>query len=328
MLVDVIMTTYAGRQVWITEAIDSVLRQTYPDWRLTVVDDASPDDKSSFVRERYASERDRIEVVRLERNRGHFGAKMEGIRRTSREAIAFIDDDDRWHPQKLELQADRLRRPPRVEAVHTDVHYIDEAGEIIAGVADRQNARRAAIDYETMDAREQARSLFAYYSIRSASTLVLREALDRAGGFDEKYLGTAEQDFWVRFAATGHRLAHVAAPLYDRRVHGGNMSLASPVTNLDARLEATDRLVAAFPFLEDLAEARKSGWLKAAVAASLRQGDAAAARRAVRELIRREGLRPELGGAWVLSWLGPLRRPMLRARAALKKERPPQPYGE
>ena len=318
MDVDVILTTHAGRHGWLTEAIDSILAQTYPTWHLTVIDDASPDDKAAFVRERYAEHGDRIRVVRLDQNQGPYGAKTAGIERTSREAMSFLDDDDRWHPEKLARQVERLAQAPQVHGVHTDVRYIDADGSVIPNVAESQNARRAAIDWDGMDEEAQARSLFGNYSMRSASTLVLRTAFERAGGFDDSLPGAADSEFWVRFVASGHRLGHIAVPLYDRRVHSSNNSSRDPVAVLPNRLRATEKLVTAFPYLEDLAKARKVRWVRTALRASLEQGDGATIRALARQLQELGGAGTEVTAAMVLSRIGPLRRPLMRARRAIR----------
>src|SRR5438093_13099385 len=108
MRVDVILKAYGGRR-WIHEAVESVLAQTYPDWRLKVVDDACPEATGEYIAGRFG--KDRITVIRLDENRGPIGAQLAGIRATSGDAIALIDQDDRRHPQTLARAAARVPRP-------------------------------------------------------------------------------------------------------------------------------------------------------------------------------------------------------------------------
>ena len=311
MQIDVILKTFKGRR-WIHEAIDSVLAQTYASWRLTVVDDACPEATGRYVEDRYQRERDRISIVRLHRNLGPLGAQIEGIKATSGDAVAFIDQDDRWHAEKLAMQVERLGQDPAVDGVHTDVRHVDPAGKEIEGSADRENAIRAEIDYQALDPADLARSLFSSYSLRVVTTLSSREALVRSGN-----LGVApltDTAFWVRFAASGHRLAHIPRPLVDRRIHPGQFSRSQRAGRLEAHLRATDELATAFPeLLGDLVPGRKERLLTEKLGVSLSEGDGRRAREAIRDLrgLGRTGM--PLAAGWLLSWTGPLQRPAARA---------------
>ena len=311
MDVDVIMPTFTGRREWLIEAIDSVLGQTYPDWRLVVIDDGSPDDKESYVRERYGHD-ERIAVIRLDSNSGPMAAKTAGIEHGTSELIAFLDDDDRWRPEKLELQIERLQRTPDVHAVHTDVHYMDAEGRAIPEITDRQNTSRAVIDWDAMDAREQARSLFSVYPLKHSTSLIVRDAFERVGGYDLSLHDGADKELWVRFAALGNRVAHIPKPLYDRRMHTANISRTDRLKFIDDKLFTTEKLVSAFPFLHDLAKARNRRILRDAVIAGLEEGRGARTRSLVRQLRATGDRGSDLAGAWALSWLGPLGRSAAR----------------
>lgn len=82
-------------------ALASVLRQTWSDLEVLVVDDASTDGTAEYLA-RFPDPR--VRVVRLDRQQGAGGARNEGLKRLRNEWIAFQDSDDCWAPRKLEKQ--------------------------------------------------------------------------------------------------------------------------------------------------------------------------------------------------------------------------------
>lgn len=105
-LVSIITPTYnCGK--YIKETIESVLNQTYPDWEMLIVDDCSNDDTEQIVRS-YLDD-DRIRYIRLENNSGAAIARNRAIKEARGRWIAFLDSDDLWMPEKLELQLDFMQ---------------------------------------------------------------------------------------------------------------------------------------------------------------------------------------------------------------------------
>lgn len=308
MLIDIVLTTFK-RPRWTGEAIESVLRQTYANWRLIVVDDASPDGTADDV-DKYARHDPRITLVRLEENLGPTGAKSVGIARGSGDVIAFLDSDDRWHERKLELQIARLKEKPGLRAVHTNVCHIDSDGIVIPGSADGENALRNTIPYDSLGPEELAEELMSKWSIRIVSAIVLRDAFEDAGGFDDTLSTAAEYDFWVRLAATGHAVGHLAIPAVDRRLHEGQVTRTERLVLQETRLYAVDRLIADYPWLTRAGKVRKASLLQEKAVWSISTGDGRSARAAMKQLVALNGLSAKLGVGWALSYFGPLQRPL------------------
>jgi glycosyltransferase involved in cell wall biosynthesis len=102
--VSIILPTYR-RPGFLHSAISSVLNQTFEDFELIVVDDASGDNTGEIV----GSFGDRrIRYVCLESNRGEAGARNAGLMKLDPRAefVAFLDDDDEWLPDKLRKQVE------------------------------------------------------------------------------------------------------------------------------------------------------------------------------------------------------------------------------
>lgn len=104
--VSIIMPTFNSEK-YIEDAIASVTAQTYTDWELLIVDDASLD-RTVEVAKRYADSDKRISVFRLNINGGPAQARNVGLQHASGEFVAFLDSDDLWMPEKLEKQLDYI----------------------------------------------------------------------------------------------------------------------------------------------------------------------------------------------------------------------------
>jgi glycosyltransferase involved in cell wall biosynthesis len=122
--VSVIIPTY-NRSAALRATADSVLRQSFPDWELVVVDDGSTDDTAEVARS-YTDPR--ISVI-TQPNGGHSAARNAGLERAVGEYVAFLDHDDRWRPEKLALQTAYLDQHPNCSLVYGAWETIDEEGK-------------------------------------------------------------------------------------------------------------------------------------------------------------------------------------------------------
>lgn len=108
--VSVIIPTYGGA-AHLGEAIQSVLDQTWADFELIVVNDASPDNTDEVMAQ---FEDPRIRYIRHETNRGVANARKTGVMASEGEIIAHLDQDDFFHPDKLRLHVEFLDRHPQI----------------------------------------------------------------------------------------------------------------------------------------------------------------------------------------------------------------------
>ena len=108
--VSVIIITH-NRSNLLGAAITSVLNQTFQDFEIIVVDDASKDDTGNVVQ---TFDDKRIRYIRHETNKGHAAARNTGLQNAVGEYIGFLDDDDAWLPEKLQRQVALLDGSPAV----------------------------------------------------------------------------------------------------------------------------------------------------------------------------------------------------------------------
>jgi teichuronic acid biosynthesis glycosyltransferase TuaG len=101
------MPTY-NSAFYLKDSINSVLKQTFEDWELIIVDDGSIDSSVSIINN-YLSDK-RIRLIALERNYGTAYARQIAINNSFGSFIAFLDSDDMWHQNKLSYQLDFMIR--------------------------------------------------------------------------------------------------------------------------------------------------------------------------------------------------------------------------
>ena len=125
-LVSIITPTYNSEK-YIAQTIQSVQNQTYSNWEMIIVDDASSDQTEAIVIE-FATVDHRIKFYKLHKNAGAGVARNQAVSMATGRYIAFLDSDDLWKPEKLQKQIDFLTTQ---NASFTFSFYecIDEAGK-------------------------------------------------------------------------------------------------------------------------------------------------------------------------------------------------------
>jgi glycosyltransferase involved in cell wall biosynthesis len=106
-LVSILTPTYNAEK-FIQATIESALNQTYQNWEMILVDDASTDETVSII-EQYAQNDDRIKLFKLPENRGNGFARNAALEKAIGKYIAYLDADDLWFPEKLEKQIQFLK---------------------------------------------------------------------------------------------------------------------------------------------------------------------------------------------------------------------------
>jgi len=120
--VSVVMPVH-NREMHVGDAIQSILDQTFHDWELLLINDASTDATKEII-QGYASQDTRIKVVNLDQNIGVSGARNIGHELAKGTYIAVLDSDDLAHPNRLARQVDYLEQHKQVVLVSSDTQYI------------------------------------------------------------------------------------------------------------------------------------------------------------------------------------------------------------
>jgi len=194
----------------VCDAIDSALGQTFRDLEVLVVDDGSTDDTPEVIRRRFGSE-PRLELLR-QANAGAGAARNRGIRRARGEYVAFLDSDDLWLPEKLELQIAHLDAHPAAGLVFCDL-FFEEPGRRVR----RFEATRFAGDTSLRGLVERG------FPLCTPAVVARRQALLEVGLFDETLRCAQDWDLWIRLLARTPAV-YVDRPMGIVRRRGGNLS--------------------------------------------------------------------------------------------------------
>lgn len=118
-LVSVIMC-FLNSEKFIREAIESVIQQTYDNWELILVDDGSTDDSTSIAKSYVERFTTRVRYFDHDghQNKGTSASYNLGIKNTKGEYIAFLDSDDIWLPQNLDIQVENMASNPDAGMVY------------------------------------------------------------------------------------------------------------------------------------------------------------------------------------------------------------------
>jgi glycosyltransferase involved in cell wall biosynthesis len=219
--VSIVMSVYNGER-FIRAAINSVLAQTFRDWELIVVDDASTDSTPAILAEYRDS---RIRVIRNDTNRKQAVCSNRGIALASGRYIARLDADDVSLPDRLSKQVAYLDANPEVTLVASAAHFIDESGKRVDFRAGGLNG--CDVNFT-----------FAWYCPVVHSSIVFRAEVARPpNGYDEdpEFWFTEDYEFMARIAFRG-RARVLAEPLIEYRIHPSSVT----ATNLQEQLREND----------------------------------------------------------------------------------------
>lgn len=193
-LVSVVLASY-NHVLFIKEAVESVLNQSYENLELIVLDDGSTDGTTEIV-EKIIDKR--LKLIKLTPNRRYHPRNL-GITMARGKYIAFQNSDDVWLPDKLKKQVEFMEKNKQTSVCFTRLEMIDEKGKNIKNSWAHKNL---AGENKNNDA--WLRLLFTSgFNFGIASALVRKEKIIKLGGFNESMVQMADYDLWVRLAGLG-----------------------------------------------------------------------------------------------------------------------------
>jgi glycosyltransferase involved in cell wall biosynthesis len=187
--VDVVMPAYNAAK-YIPIALDSVIAQTFEDWRVLLIDDGSKDNTAEIVapyKERLGEKLLYVQNV----NGGPARARNTALSMATGEFIAFLDADDIWLPNRLMESLKSFEGRPQVGLSYGFVSRIGDDGVVIDTFADRQKHGEGRI----------AEYIYTRAVDMPCLTITLRrKCIDEVGMFDEAIKGPEDRDLWLRIA--------------------------------------------------------------------------------------------------------------------------------
>jgi glycosyltransferase involved in cell wall biosynthesis len=183
-LVSVVIPTH-NRAHLLGRAVNSVLRQTFVDFELIVVDDASTDDTASVIGSLHDQ---RIKYTRHGLNLGAPAARNTGILSAQGDYIGLLDDDDEWYPEKLEKQVLKFSK------------VSEAAGLIYSGYEVRDSDGCLLRTYLPEARGDVHLRLLLGTTIGSPTPLIRKACFQKAGLFDESLKSCQDWDMWKRIS--------------------------------------------------------------------------------------------------------------------------------
>ena len=187
--VDVIIPAYNISR-HLPTALESVMLQTFQNWRIVVVDDGSTDGTEAVLKPFFDRLGTRLTYLK-QRNQGPSAARNTGIRHTSGELIALLDGDDLWVPDRLEVSVACLVSRPAAGLSYGLITRMTETGEVLDTFAGNGAHAEGWL----------ARQIYMRRVEFPCPTVTVRRAcLEEIGLFDEAMRATEDRDLWLRLA--------------------------------------------------------------------------------------------------------------------------------
>jgi glycosyltransferase involved in cell wall biosynthesis len=200
---------------FVGEAIESILSQTYTDWELIIVDDASSDRSPEIIEQYRRRYPDRIRTTFLETNVGQSESTNIGLQQARGEFIALLAADDRARPDRLKQGVALLQKNPNLAAAFSRAAYIDGNSRPVHVVQDVFNRPFTDLRWQLLEGN----------FLCGTSVLARLEAMHAVGGYNRTLGYTEDYDLWLRLLDR-HEIVRTDDIWVDYRLHGKNLSVA------------------------------------------------------------------------------------------------------
>lgn len=187
---------------YVDQAIDSVLKQTFSDIEIILVDDGS-----TLYTEKLFPYLDRIHCIR-QMNGGTACALNRGLQTVNGEYVAWLSSDDLFYPDKIKRQVEFMEQR-NAAFCYTDYHVINERGQIIQ--------HDATAKFRTF--RSFIEAFTNYCPINGCTVMMKSSILKQIGYFNETLIYTHDYDFWVRLLLEKENMYYMNEPLTAYRWH-------------------------------------------------------------------------------------------------------------
>ncbi len=212
------LITY-NRSKYLPKAIDSVLKQSFIDWELIIIDDGSTDDTKNIV-EQYSKRDQRIKYCINHKNLGISKSRNLALQKSAGQYLAVLDSDDYWcDNNKLQKQYDFLEKKS---------DYVLTGGNFIK--VDENDNEIGRVKNPSSD--QDIRNKFLFKNPITHSTVMYKKDLAiKLGGYDEKLEVGEDYDLWLKIAQRG-KVFNFVDIFVKYKVHADNICLRDKLKSL------------------------------------------------------------------------------------------------
>lgn len=215
-LVSIITPVY-NRTEYLGEGIESVLAQTFTDWELLIVDDGSESDEGQRIAEKYCSRDSRIQYV-YKPHAGISSARNHGISLATGRYLGFLDSDDRYLPQGLEILLETLNTSDAdVSMVYGDFFRYYQSENRYHPARATPPQPRPGLYFQFL--------LPGGNPVAPCACLTERTVIEKLGGFDSRFDSLEDRELWSRLVRI-HDIAHTPRQVAIYRKHAKQITHA------------------------------------------------------------------------------------------------------
>jgi len=204
--ISIVVPVYRTPVSVLTQCMDSVTAQIYPDWELCLADDGSDDPELTAVLHNFAQRDPRIHVTTLPGNRGISAATNEALRLATGDYVAFLDHDDQLADFAVWEVVRAINSMPGTEIFYSDEDKIDENGN----------------RYDAFFKPDWSPELFLACNYVCHFVVMKRALLDRLAGLNEQYEGSQDYEFLLRATELTQQIRRIPKILYHWRAIPGS----------------------------------------------------------------------------------------------------------
>lgn len=183
-------------ELYIQEAVNSVINQTYNNWELIIIDDGSTDNTAAVITTHFSND-NRIKYYYQE-NSKQAKARNNGISKAVGDILAFLDADDLWLPQKLEYSLS-LFDLDKYDLLFTESYFSSD--DYIDLQLD--NYQKLGVLFGDYHGNEALQKFIEQNRIPILTVLVKKDKVVSVGGFDESCVPAEDYDLWIRLLING-----------------------------------------------------------------------------------------------------------------------------
>lgn len=202
--ISIVLPTYNGAS-YIEQAINSIIKQTFEDWELIIVNDASTDNTMQIIC-KYMQCDSRIKVVNNSENKKLPASLNIGFKYSSGRFLTWTSDDNCYLPEALKIMYQYLCKNKEVYMVCADMNMIDDLNNVVN-------------EFPHYDKTE----IF-YHNCVGACFMYKREVLEQIGEFDTKLFLVEDYDYWLRIIKQYNFIGHISQILYAYRIHNNSLT--------------------------------------------------------------------------------------------------------
>ena len=232
-IVSVLMPVYKTG-IFLREAVDSILTQSFTDFELIILNDCSPDNAEEIL-DSYSDPR----IVRYkgDKNVGLSNVLNIGIALARGKYIARMDSDDLSSPERLQIQVDYLNAHPKIDLVSVGMHLFGARNEVWIRDSDPEKVKIDAMFHSP---------------VLHASSMWRKDRFEKEGlRFRQEFVPAEDYDLWTRALLKGLKLVNLPDVLYEYRIHPNQATSFSDKTSVQCRNVQQSFLQGALPTLSD-----------------------------------------------------------------------------